>query len=264
MLFLCSAYVANLAAFLTRSSLEGSVTTIDGAIARGWTICAHSVFRNKLPLAWPTAKFLFKHSNHHRMLEDYKAGKCEALAIGWEDTSLDPSFLDKICETQLVYTKSIFFETPIGFPIRQALAAGFSHWILEAKGKNGIDIQTAKNEYTRKSMLAGSSCKVQFSVEDIESSDYDPITIGHMLLPIMVFIACCILAIIGHLCSRKNKKKRMNSFFGRPSQLNLTTDEPSHIDRARRMGERMLGSNNYNSKKDDGDAAEMPSNIHTL
>lgn len=138
-----------------------------------------------------------------------------------------------------------------------------SHWILEGKVKNDINIQTAKKEYAKKSMLSG-SCKVQFSAEDIESSDDDPITIKNMALPIMVFIACCILAIIGHLCSRKNKKRRMNTFFGRTSQLTLATDEPSHIDRARRMGERILRSNNYGSKKDDSDAAEMPPSIHII
>jgi len=126
MLFLRSSYVANLAAFLTRRSLEGSVTTIDGAIARGWTICAHPVFKTKLPLAWPTAKFLFSESDNdfHGVLDDYTAGKCKALAIGWEDTSMDRSFLDKICKRELVYTESMFFETPMGFPIRQDLAAG--------------------------------------------------------------------------------------------------------------------------------------------
>mmetsp|Transcript_26755 Transcript_26755/g.43476 ORF Transcript_26755/g.43476 Transcript_26755/m.43476 type:complete len:288 (+) Transcript_26755:506-1369(+) len=259
MLFLRSSYVANLAAFLTRRSLEGSVTTIDGAIARGWTICAHPVFKTKLPLAWPTAKFLFSESDNdfHGVLDDYTAGKCKALAIGWEDTSMDRSFLDKICKRELVYTESMFFETPMGFPIRQDLAAGFSHWILEAKGKNDFSIQTAKNEYAQKS-TPSRSCKVQFSVGDIETSDYDPITVENMILPIMVFMACCILAIIGHLCSRKNKKMRMNSFFGRTSRLALATDEQSHIDRARRMGERMLRNNNYGPKKDDNGAAETP------
>jgi len=74
-----------------------------------------------------------------------------------------------------------------------------SHWILEAKGKNDFSIQTAKNEYAQKS-TPSRSCKVQFSVGDIETSDYDPITVENMILPIMVFMACCILAIIGHLC----------------------------------------------------------------
>jgi len=51
---------------------------------------------------------------------------------------------------------------------------------------------------------------------------------------------------------------RMNSFFGRTSRLALATDEQSHIDRARRMGERMLRNNNYGPKKDDNGAAETP------
>mmetsp|Transcript_383 Transcript_383/g.621 ORF Transcript_383/g.621 Transcript_383/m.621 type:complete len:507 (-) Transcript_383:907-2427(-) len=121
-----SSYVANLAAFLTRRTLEGSVTSIDGAIAGGWTICAHHLLRKKLSKAWPAANFVFteRDSNHHDIMDDYTDEKCQALAISWEGTSMDHSFLDRVCERKLVYTDSIFIQIPIGFPIRKDLAAG--------------------------------------------------------------------------------------------------------------------------------------------
>jgi len=80
-----SSYVANLAAFLTRKTLEGSVTSIDGAIARGWKICAHPVFVKDLELAWPNGKFVFSEAGteFYGVLDDYINGKCKALAIGW-------------------------------------------------------------------------------------------------------------------------------------------------------------------------------------
>ena len=53
-----SAYVANLAAFLTLSTTD-SVKTMAGAIATGMTICAHPAIKAELEVAWPDAKFYF-------------------------------------------------------------------------------------------------------------------------------------------------------------------------------------------------------------
>ena len=72
------------------------------------------------------------------------------LVIGYEDTSMDMEFLEKICDRNLVYTSSIVAEIPVGkkdrvgflfsfcsalpilreaFPIRSSLASGFSYWM---------------------------------------------------------------------------------------------------------------------------------------
>jgi len=291
-----SSYVANLAAFLTRKTLEGSVTSIDEAIARGWKICAHPIFEKDLVLLRPNGKFVFSEveNEFHGLLDDYIDGKCEALAIGWEDTSMDPSFLDRLCERELVYTDSMFLETPIAFPIRQGLAAGFSHWMLQAKTQHSFVLQTVKDEFTKESAET-SRCNVHFSTGDIETSDYESIDIKHMALPIILFIVCCSLAIIGHLCKHRDRKKGNSSLFAQHSQLELVVDEPSHIPRALRegggislgkadrsnedgdddemhpgihgtqtllMGERISGSSNFIDKKDDD--FEMPPSIHNL
>jgi len=263
-----SSYVANLAAFLTRKSLEGSVTSIDGAIARGWKICAHPIFEKDLGLAWPNGKFVFSEASteFHGLMDNYIAGKCKALAVGWEDTSMDRSFLDRLCERELVYTDSMFLETPIAFPIRQGLAAGFSHWMLQAKRNHNLVLQTVKDEFATESAET-SSCNVHFSTGDIETSDYDPIDIEHMALPIIIFIVCCSLAIIGHLCERRDKKKGRSSLFATHSQLKLVVDEPSHVPRALRVGgkisfgkegRRSTTDSSFRSKEDDDDDEVHP------
>ena len=45
-----------------------------------------------------------------RVQRDYDDGKCEALIIGLEDTSMDTAFLNKMCEKDLVFTESLAAE----------------------------------------------------------------------------------------------------------------------------------------------------------
>lgn len=75
------------------------------------------------------------------------------------DTSLDASFLGKLCENNLVFTSSLIVEVAIAFPIRRDLASGFSYWIQEGK-RNGADIQTAKENFNQ-----NWSCDIHFSKE---------------------------------------------------------------------------------------------------
>ena len=93
------------------------------------------------------------------MLDDYIDGNCNLLAIGYEDTSLDKVFLERLCENNLVYTSSVIVEAAIAFPIRRDLASGFSYWIQEGK-RNGADLQTAKEKFN-----PNLSCDVHFSKE---------------------------------------------------------------------------------------------------
>jgi len=127
-----SAYVANLAAFLTLSTTD-DVKTMDGAVAASMTVCAHPAIEAELKIAWPNANFYFHRDGNefHGMMDDYDAGKCRVMAVGWEDTGFDTAFLKKLCERNLVYTDSIIDETPIAFPIRPGLASGFSYWIQQ-------------------------------------------------------------------------------------------------------------------------------------
>ena len=107
-----SAYVANLAAFLTMSRQAETVKTIDGAIAAGYRICAHPALSEEYQQAYPEADFYFHEDGREFLgvLDDYVAGKCKVLAIGYEDTSMDPGFLKEMCANDLVYSDSVLTE----------------------------------------------------------------------------------------------------------------------------------------------------------
>ena len=107
-----SAYVANLAAFLTMSRQAETVKTIDGAIAAGYRICAHPALSEEYQQAYPEADFYFHEDGREFLgvLDDYVAGKCKVLAIGYEDTSMDPGFLKEMCVNGLVYSDSVLTE----------------------------------------------------------------------------------------------------------------------------------------------------------
>ena len=161
--------VANLAAYLTLNSIEG-VSTVEGAIAAGYTICAHPVLKagkmKKISLAsiresphycstiteletrWPLAKFYFHQEGkeYRGVLDDYVSGKCNILAMGSEDISTDFELVNRLCENDLVLTTSVLVEIPIAFPARDKIASGFSHWIYEAN-RNGITVEKIKDKF---------------------------------------------------------------------------------------------------------------------
>ena len=56
--FNCAQYVANLAAFLTKSEIEDA-TTMEGVVAAGYKICAHPAVKAELDAAWPDANFYY-------------------------------------------------------------------------------------------------------------------------------------------------------------------------------------------------------------
>jgi len=219
-----SAYVANLAAFLTLSTTE-SVRTIDEAVATGVTICAHIALKVELEVAWPDAKF---HFNEHDttfegILNDHTAKICDVMAVGYEDSILDTAFLQKMCDLDLVYTDSVVVEIPIAFPIRADLASGFSYHMYRGE-RSGVTLQTAKDEFPQEN-----KCNVHISQFDVESSDYDEIGIKNMFFPIVFFSTCTVLAVILqiiHICSVRSGRE---SLVGARSTLNLiseVTDAP--------------------------------------
>lgn len=215
-----SAYVANLAAFLTLSSV-GSVSSMEGAVAAGFSICAHPALKAEMQTAWPDAKFIFHEEGNdfHGLLDDYDAGKCRLMAVGMEDTSYDTSYLERLCERDLVYTDSHVIELPIGFPIRRELAAGFSYWILEGEKNQGTSIQTVKEEFAPQV-----SCAVKFSGQATEGSDTDEIGVKNLFFPLIFFSCCAVIGILLHIIHQRNAKMGRKSLVGRRSSLELMGD----------------------------------------
>ena len=85
----------------------------------GIKICAHPALKEELLVRWPKADFVF--SNHgtefYGLLKDYDAKKCQLMAVGREDTTLDPVLMNMYCDRGLIYTNEIATETPLAFPI---------------------------------------------------------------------------------------------------------------------------------------------------
>jgi hypothetical protein len=143
-----SAYVANLAAFLTRNM--NKTKSMEGAVASNMIICAHPALRSELQIAWPKANFYFTESGNKYpgVLKDYSSGRCDVLAIGWEDISMDLTFREQICEMNLVFTDSLIIEIPVAFPVRSDLASWFSYWMYQGEKFHDLSISTEKEIYT--------------------------------------------------------------------------------------------------------------------
>ena len=99
-LIVVSAYVANLAAFLTQS-LPDFIGTMEQAVEVGVTICAHPVLKTQLEIAWPRANFIFSNEGKefHGMLDDYDNKKCQLMAVGRMDTTNDLELVSIGCLT---------------------------------------------------------------------------------------------------------------------------------------------------------------------
>eukprot|EP00956_Cyclotella_meneghiniana_P023232 scaffold44786_cov61-Cyclotella_meneghiniana.AAC.8 len=181
-----------------------------GAVKARYTVCALPVLKEDLELEWPDAKFYYNldDKGFFGMLDDYTAGKCDVLAVGYEDTILSEDFLEEMCENNLVYTSSVVVEVPIAFPIRQDLSSGFSYWVREAK-RNGIDLEAAKEKYQ-----PSASCEIQLEDVEMGGDEYAQITV-----PNMVFVFCALLGIALQLEEKYNVKKGKASVLGRKSSL---------------------------------------------
>jgi len=208
-----SAYVANLAAFLTLSG-GTTVTTMENAVKTGVTICAHPAVKAALQVDWPAANFYF-HENGNEfpgLLDDYDAGKCKVLAVGEEDTSMDSHFLQELCNRELVYTRSMIVQIPVAFPIRSKLASGLSYWYMEAK-KAGVTLEAAKEEFND-----FKGCNVHLSEEAAGDND-EQISMWHMIFPILFFVVSAAIAVTLHLVHLHSVKKGNKSLVGRCSTV---------------------------------------------
>jgi hypothetical protein len=238
-----SAYVANLAAFLTRNVNE--IKSMEGAVASNMIICAHPAIQSELEIAWPKANFYFTESGQefNGMLEDYRLGRCDVMAVGWEDASMDLIFREQICEMDLVFTDSVIIEIPIAFPVRSDLASGFSYWMYRLERFSGLSIDTMKETYAEE--YGRESCNVEISegVNEL-SNDYDKITVRMMFLPLMLFLGCSVLAVIMQVLHQRHRKDGHRSLAGRKSALNIISIKPGGKGTASVVGSRSRTSAN--------------------
>eukprot|EP00985_Skeletonema_marinoi_P034995 scaffold45345_cov212-Skeletonema_marinoi.AAC.1 len=87
-----SAYVANLAAFLTQSGLvETEFRTMKQVIDKNVPICGHPALEGDFRLIWPKANWIISDGPDgiFDMFDAYARGDCKVLAIGKESACLD-------------------------------------------------------------------------------------------------------------------------------------------------------------------------------
>ena len=201
------------------------------------------------------------------MLKDYDSKKCEALVIGWEDTSTDIDFLDMLCKRNLVFTDSVLAEIPMGFPIRPSLSAGFSYWIYYGQKFEDIDIPNLKEKYSPMEALDDSQCVIQLSELSLESADeYAMITVQNMYFPLVFFAVSALIGIILQIYTFSSKKK--TSLIGRVSQMDLmltttaqTTSRKDRLVRRRRSSTKGGDDTAHDTMRDTDEDEHFRSNI---
>jgi len=227
-----SAYVANLAAFLTQSGTKSYVKSIQEAIEQGIKICAHPALKEELKHKWPRAQFVWSGYELKGLVDDYDNGECGVLAVGRLDDVLDTPLMRDFCDRGLVFTDSILLETAVGFPIKPELAPGMSYWINQGERYEGVSLRNTMRTYV--SQTGGPPCSIDLrELDDQDINDFAQITPYNMILPIVFFLAfaaaAVILQIIDERSSNNTKTgaKGPTTLIGRTSQLDLFLGQPA-------------------------------------
>ena len=218
-----SAYVANLAAFLTQSGLvETEFRTMKQVIDKNARICGHPALEGDLRLIWPKANWIFPTDGPDGifgMFEAYDRGDCKVLAIGRESAF---EHVESICEHGLVFTDVLIHEIPIAFPIRPQLASAFSYWVYTAEKSYGYSFESAKQAYIKETEIK-KQCEIELSnLNQEEADDFAPVSESNMFLPIMAFAICAFIAVVLQLIHENKKKNGRRSAFGRHSTLGIS------------------------------------------
>ncbi len=216
-----SAYVAELAAFLTRSGLKTEYGTMKQVVDEHVPICGHPALKDELELKWPDATWVWPSDGFDAMFEAYARGECKVLAIGREDTLMNKDYLKRVCEHKLVYTDILITENPIAFPIAPQLASAFSYWMYVAEKEHGLSLENVKQAFIEKNKIKA-ECEVELSnLDAVSEDDFLSVSPSNMFLPIIFFVACAVIAAVLQLRHDSERKKGRNSTFGRKSTLEM-------------------------------------------
>jgi len=213
-LVVVSAYVANLAAFLTRD-VKQYVGTIEAATKKEWKICALPWTKDELVRVYPDTRWVFTSagtSSYDALLNELDAGKCKAIVDGFPNLDLR----NKLCERKLVITRSVVMENSVAWPIRTDYVAGLSYWIYEAEKKHGLKLDSIKKRYEDKAEQP--KCNV-LDEGDAHADEDARISATNLFFPCFVFGAYAIVAICLQICARMKEGHRLQSMVGRSSAI---------------------------------------------
>lgn len=76
----------------------------------------------ELKVKHPDANFVFTaNGGYYGMIDDFNNGNCDMLAMGREESTTNLDLLNKLCDSNLVFTDGLILENAIAFPIRTEL-----------------------------------------------------------------------------------------------------------------------------------------------
>ncbi len=254
-LIAASAYVANLAAFLTRSGVKTDYGSMKAVITGNVAICGHPALKDEILMKWPNGNWVFPDGRgFHGLLDAYARGDCNVLAIGKEDTIMDTDFISRVCDLGLVYTNELVTENPIAFPITPQLASAFSYWMYTAEKNHGVSLDSAKQAFIEENEIKA-ECEVEFS--SFSRDDFAQVSPGNMFFPIIFFVVCVFIAAVLQLRHDSERKKGRRTSIGRT--LTLDTNEFKRW--AVENGDSMQGKESFLSldERVDEDDRAMPS-----
>ncbi|EJK76138.1 hypothetical protein THAOC_02116 [Thalassiosira oceanica] len=211
-------------AFLVQTGTDEYVGTMQQAVTAGTVICAHPALETMLVRNWPQAKFEFDRSGNEwqGVLDLYRAGGCDVLAVGRENNMLSNKLMNQFCDEGLVFTDSVIVEAPIALPVRPEIASGLSYWIFRAEKYNGVSIANSAKKYVE--MNGSPKCEIELSnLGGIkEADDLTSLSPKNMVFPIIFFCAFALFAILLHVFDERNHKKTgKHTLAGRRSTLEL-------------------------------------------
>lgn len=179
-----------------------TVSSVEEAIAANMVICASSPMRQDLETLYPSAKWLFVHSDMS-MFEAYDQGRCGALVQGSIDARALPHVAQMYCDRELVRVGHVIAKKPVAFPARKDIVAGISHFLQEAESR-GVTF----GKYLDTIELA---CSQDVDLGWKDGSDLAVLTSENMALPLTTLGICCLVSAILHCFSliRKKKAKRV-------------------------------------------------------
>ena len=228
-----SAYVANLAAFLTQqavSDFKKDVGSTMELVTNGETrICGHPALEEELRLELPKSNWYFPEDGFNGpngMFEAHARGECQVLAVGREDTVMNREVRAKMCRLNLVYTNEVLHENPIAFPIRPQLASSFSYWKYLGEKSHSMSWENIKENFNEEKSIkekdVNAECEVELSkLDEEEVNEFAQINPNNMFLPITTFAVCAFIAVFLQLVHERNRKRGKTSSFGRQSTLDM-------------------------------------------
>jgi hypothetical protein len=195
-----AAYTANLAAFSTLAGVSGYMESMEQAIEANVVVCAPIALQRDLEKLWPQASFKYYVSQFDDMFGVLDSGACGLLLVSELDSRQSEDALNGFCARDMVVTKSVALETPIGFAVDTRYVAGLSFWMEQAE-QSGI---------TFASFEASTRSKPQCSLEvpDVEVDGLVSLTPTNFAFPFFVLFVCTAIAVAVHVLEDRRVRRK--------------------------------------------------------